>query len=254
MKLQRSETCLFGVALLLLTQCTLVSAGMACYQACLYACLEVGVWAFANPLGIAVGITGCNTVCMVACACALFIPPACFANDTTVAVSAPDGTLHSTPVSAVHAGDQVLTLVDGRPIVTRVVRNVQSKGSFDFFEFEVRSDHTVSTLKVTPQHAMLILDASRELRFFVPADVRVGDEMLSSDGSTWNVSGIRRSTGAEKFTLVTSEGSVLASGVLVSTICDEEISSGLKMDDVVEGWKLKHSYDRYAHSQLSIST
>jgi len=78
--------------------------------------------------------------------------------------------------------------------------------------------------------------------------------MLSSDGSTWNVSNIRRSKGDEKFTLVTSEGSVLASGVLVSTICNEEISSGLKMDDIVEGWKLKHSYNRYAHSQLSIST
>ena len=48
--------------------------------------------------------------------------------------------------------------------------------------------------------------------------------------------------GSEKFTLVTTEGSVLASGVLVSTICEEEISLGIKVDDIVPGWKAKHPY------------
>jgi len=61
--------------------------------------------------------------------------------------------------------------------------------------------------------------------------------MLSIEGSTLNVSNIRRSTVDERFTLVTSEGSVIASGVVVSTICNEEISSGLKMNEVVKGWK-----------------
>jgi hypothetical protein len=66
--------------------------------------------------------------------------------------------------------------------------------------------------------------------------------MQSSDGSVWKVSRIGQSIGDKKFTLETTEGSVLASGVLVSTICDSEVKVGLKMDDVMVGWKLKHPY------------
>lgn len=182
----------------------------------------------------------------------MWAPPTCFANDTTITVSATNGTLLNKPISAVHAGDQVLTLVDGRPITTRVVRNVKSSGSFDFFEFQVRSDGAeVSILKVTPQHSMLLVDPLGEMRFSLPAAVRVGDEMQSSDGSAWKVSQIGHSVGNEKYTLVTTEGSVLASGVLVSTICEEEIRVGLKMDDVMPIWKLRHPYDLYAQTPAS---
>jgi hypothetical protein len=244
MKLQR--TALIGVvAFLLLTGSSSVSAGAACFSACCSACCAAtgGPAAFAGPLGILVDYTGCFGICLVACGSALWVPPACFANDTIIAVSAPDGTLINKPISAVHVDDQVLTLVDGQPVTTRVVRNVQSNGSFDFFEFEVRTDRAVSTLKVTPQHSMLLVDPLGEMRFSPPADVSVGDKMQSSGGSAWKVSHIGHSMGDEKFTLVTTEGSVLASGVLVSTICEEEINVGLKMGDVMQGWKLKHPYD-----------
>ena len=59
---------------------------MACFHACAVACCEAGVLAFATPLGIAVGVTGCTGVCAVACATAAFVPPACFGNDTTLRV------------------------------------------------------------------------------------------------------------------------------------------------------------------------
>jgi len=223
---------------------------MACFHACAIACCEAGVFAFAGPLGIAVGATGCAGVCMVACANAAFIPPACFANDTTIPVFTPDGTLINKPISAVHVDDQVVTLVDGQPITTRVVRNVRSKGRFDFLEFEVRSDRAVSTLKVTPQHGMALADPLGDLRFALPADVRVGDRMMSSDGSAWEVSHIARSIGEEKFTLVTTEGSVLASGILVSTICEEEITVGHTWSDVLRGWKLRHPYAVNANAKV----
>lgn len=158
---------------------------------------------------------------------------------------APDGTRLEKSISAVRDGDSVLTMADGRPVLTRVIRNIQSSGSFDFFEFEVRSHHTVTTLKVTSQHGMLLVDPLGEMRFALPADVRVGDEMQSSDGSAWKVSRIGHFghfVGVDKFTLETTEGSVLASGLLVSTICEEEINPGTRMDDIMPGWKARHQY------------
>jgi len=250
------QTASIGIALLSLARTTFVSAGLACFPACAVACCECagGPSAFAGPLGIAVGVTGCAGICMVACANFLWVPPACFASDTTITVSAPNGTLLDTPISAVHVDDQVLTLVDGKPVTTRVVRNVHSSGSFEFFEFEVRSDHGVSTLKVTPQHSILLVDPLGEMRFSLPANVSVGDVMQSGNGSIGKVSHIGHSVGDEKFTLVTAEGSVLASGVLVSTICDEEIKVGVKMDDVIYGWKLRHPYNLRVHPQAIVST
>ncbi|KID84696.1 hypothetical protein MGU_08041 [Metarhizium guizhouense ARSEF 977] len=228
----------------LLHQAKLTLAGMACFSACSVACCECagGPAAFAGPLGIAVGVTGCAGVCMVACATLVWVPPACFSNDTTIAMYAPDGTRLEKPISAVRDGDSVLTMADGRPVPTRVIRNVQSSGSFDFFEFEVLSHHTIATLKVTSQHGMLLVDPLGEMRFALPGDVRVGDEMQSSDGSAWKVSRIGHSVGVDKFTLETTEGSVLASGLLVSTICEEEINAGTRMDDIMPGWKARHQY------------
>lgn len=247
------ETSLLWATLLLLIQTSSVLGGVACYQGCLYACLEVGVFAFANPLGIAVGITGCNTVCMVACASALFVPPACFANDTTIATpsSALEGKVVNKPISEVDVGDEVLTIVDGQLVSTRVVRNLRSSGDFAFFEFETRvkskSDENagVSTLKVTPEHTMLLVNASGEIAFSRPADVKIGDKMKSSDGSVRRVSRIGHAMGKEKYTLVTTEGSVLASGMLVSTMCSEGISDEKAVNDTVNDWKLRHQYHLY---------
>ncbi|RFU73236.1 nacht nucleoside triphosphatase [Trichoderma arundinaceum] len=151
------------------------------------------------------------------------------------------------PISAVHEGDHVLTTVEGQLLTTRVVRNVRSRGSFDFFKFEVRSNNTVSTLKVTPQHGMLLIDQLGEMRFSSPADIRIGDEMRPSEGSAWKVSRIGHYVGAEKFALETTEGSVLTSGLLISTICEEEISAGVKVYDIMAGWKARHQYSAHPY-------
>jgi hypothetical protein len=49
------------------------------------------------------------------------------------------------------------------------------------------------------------------------------------------VADISHSVGNKKFTLITTEGSMLVSSVLVSTVCDEEINIGLRMNDVTCG-------------------
>lgn len=232
------------LSLLLHTLIDSASAGVACFPACAIACCECtgGPAAFAGPLGIAIDFTGCAGICAVACASLVWVPPACFANDTLISVAAPDGTLLEKSISEVNVGDEVLTLVNGRTSTTRVVRNDHSSGMFEFFEFDVRSGKSVSTLKVTPQHGMLVVDRRGDLRFSHPVDVSVGDVMQTADGSEWKVSRIGHFVGDEKFTLVTTEGSVLASGLLVSTLCEEEIKSGSKMDDVMPAWKLRHQY------------
>ncbi|GKZ31187.1 hypothetical protein AbraIFM66950_011399 [Aspergillus brasiliensis] len=243
MKLQQN----FNVVLLplmSLSLANLASAGAACFPACMVACCECagGPAAFAGPLGIAVGFTGCTGICMVACATLVWAPPACFANDTLVTVSGPDGMLHPTSITAIHAGDEVLTLVNGQPTTTRVVRNIQSSGTFDFMELEVQSGTERSTLKVTPQHGLLLIDHQEQIRFSFASDVHVGARIPSGNGAPWIVSRVKHVSGSEKFTLETTEGSVLASGLLVSTICEEEISTGLRMEEIMNDWKSRHQY------------
>ncbi|KAF8159150.1 hypothetical protein B0H34DRAFT_702277 [Crassisporium funariophilum] len=270
MKIQSSVSMNPIAFLLLLSQFVWpVLAGVVCFQACTVECCMVGVWAFANPLGIAVGVTGCAGVCMVACATLAFVPPACFASDTAIAtvVSVPNvgnsTQVLNRPISEVHVGDEVLTMVDGKQRTTRIVHNIHSKGDFDFFEFELVRAHpaamghlqAVSTrkLKVTPQHSMLLVDAMGEGLYFADAeDVRIGDKMKTGDGSAWQVSNIHQSRANEKYTLVTSEGSVLASGVLVSTICDEAVGTGQKLDDVLPDWKSKHRYELYTQNNFAV--
>jgi hypothetical protein len=186
---------------------------------------------------------------MVACATLVWVPPACFANDTSIAVFTDDGTVLDKPISAVNIDDEVLTLVDGQPSRTRVVQNVHSTGSFDFFLFNVTSADVTTTLKVTPQHGLLLVNKEDETGFSLPADVSIGNNMRLRDGTTGKVSGINQFIGSERYTLVTTVGTVLASGVLVSTICDEEVHTGLNMDGVMDDWRLRHQYhlrERYA--------
>ncbi|KAF8167114.1 hypothetical protein B0H34DRAFT_680314 [Crassisporium funariophilum] len=247
-----------------------VLGGVACFAACAIACCEVGAFAFAEPLDIEVGITGCFDVCLVACASLVWAPPACFAGDTSIAtlVSVPS-TKNSTsvlniPISEVHVGDDVLTLIDGKHRTTRIIHNIHSKGEFEFLEFElIRADlaeldggRVTSTrkIKVTPQHSMLVTDPFKgDMRFSIAEHVKVGDLMKTSDGSSWKVSNISRSMGEERYTLVTSEGSVLASGVLVSTVCEEEMRSEQALDDVMDAWKVKHRYGMYTKQSLASS-
>ncbi|KAF8161691.1 hypothetical protein B0H34DRAFT_796432 [Crassisporium funariophilum] len=257
---------------LLLSHSTLpVFGGLACFPACAIACCEAASAAvFAGPLGVVAGLTGCAGVCSVACATLVWLPPACFAGDTSISalISLPNtknGTyIINKPISEVRVGDEVLTLVDGQHRTTRIVRNIHAKGDFDFLEFELVRIHALGiedggvastrNLKVTPRHSMLLVELlSSEMRFAHAEDVKKGDMMKTSDGSTWQVSNILPSTGDERYTLVTAEGSVLASGVLVSTICEEEVSTGQRLEEVEQGWKLKHGYGMYTQQGLAVS-
>ncbi|GIJ91956.1 hypothetical protein Asppvi_010931 [Aspergillus pseudoviridinutans] len=245
MKLQQNfQSHVVLLLLMLLVRGHLASAGAACFPACMVACCECagGPAAFAGPLGIAVGFTGCTGICMVACATLVWAPPACFANDTLITMFAPNGTLYTNSITAVHAGDEVLTLVNGQLTTTRVVRNLRSSGTYDFMEFEVQSDGVMSTLKVTPQHGLLILDQQGQMRFSFASDVNIGARIPSRNASPWTVSRIKYVSGSEKYTLETTDGSILASDVLVSTICEEEISTGLKMEEIMHDWKSRHQY------------
>lgn len=200
------------------------------------------MFAFAGPLGIAVGVTGCTGVCMVACATAAFVPPACFANDTYLHVVSPTPNANL-PISEVQAGDYVVTLAsDNTQRITKVVKNLRTAGRVDIFEFTASyaNGTPASALKVTPNHGVLIL-RDNNLLLSLPTNIRPGDVFVSSRGPLV-VTNITKSVAEERFTLISTEGTVLASDVLVSTLCDEEIVPGKKLNDVLPSWRLRHQY------------
>lgn len=238
----------FFLNLSLLIHARLAWAGAACFPACAVACCTwtTGPAAFAGALGIGIDYTGCAGVCMVACATAAWVPPACFANDTTIAVITINGTSTEKLISDVYVGDEILTLVGGQMATTRVVHNILSTGGFDFFDITVRTDRRLSTLRVTPEHGILLVNNNEATKMAFPEDVRLGDKMLSWDGATAVVTHIKRSTGPEKYTLVTTEGTVIASSLYVSTLCETEIRDDLDADVALGDWKIRHPY--HVHS------
>lgn len=53
---------------------------------------------------------------------------------------------------------------------------------------------------------------------------------------------IRQGHSDEKYALVTAAGTVLASDMLVSTICDEQVETGAKLLEVIPDWQERHAY------------
>jgi hypothetical protein len=167
----------------------------------------------------------------------------CFGNQTTVSVLNGQGIIIDVPIALVQPQDKILTLMQGKVSEVRVTQNDKYEGEFDFFEFEaVSRDNSsrVLTVSVTPTHVMILVKTDT-LIFSLPNDIRVGDLFHSHEG-VFEVSKIRKYSSSEKYTLVTNEGTLLASGILVSTICEEEIVSGGEVTELLTIWKQKHHY------------
>ena len=152
----------FTFTTILLFICTLVlvhspqqvQGGVGCFAACAVACCEAGVFAFANPLGIAVGVTGCSGVCMVACATAAFVPPACFHQNTTIRLFNSD---LEVPISSIKENDLVF---DGSLTPAKVTRNAlftSSGNSSEMFDFRSITLSNNKTLTVTAEHGVIIM-------------------------------------------------------------------------------------------------
>ena len=79
-------------------------------------------------------------------------------------------------------------------------------------------------LKVTPQHGVITV-VNKEKQIQLASSIKVNDTMINSEGALMKVIEVSSFIGEDKYTLETTHGSVIASGVFVTTFCDQNIEN-----------------------------
>lgn len=209
----------------------------AAYAACILSCELACAGGLAITAGVALpAYLACAAGCPAYCAPSIV----CFSEDTKLMVSQ-NGREVSKGIAFVHPGDMVKTLSDGNPHWTKVIGNIKTEGSFDFLQLSLRNETHILTeqLTVTPEHGMIFSNNGR-MTLNKASHVQVGDQMISAQG-TKSIMSVKPVQLDNKYTLLTTDGTVLASDIFVSTICSEEIDGGEKLfKEKMENWRNNH--------------
>ena len=142
----------------------------------------------------------------------------CFHEQTMINVLENDKIIQR-QVSKLKNGDKVLTFDGGKKIVTKVLKIIENKGSFEFFEFKCRNkDSNIKSITVTGNHTMIIYFKKNNEIKFMPADqVKVGDVFRTTDGM-FEIFEINKKNMNDSYELRVEKGTVLANDILVSTL------------------------------------
>lgn len=198
---------------------------------CLATCGVFGVTSIVsvNPALMAIDAK-CYSACVGICATG---PVQCFSNDTEIKVLE-NGKAINKKIENVKENDLVLTYdINKKEILTFVVRNEKSEGSFDFLLIEVGN----KTLKVTTNHIMIILE-NNLFKIKKAKELTINENILTEEGvfKIKKISPFKLNT---KYTLITKEGTVLANGIFVSIACENDLKALKSNDlkDLLSNWK-----------------
>lgn len=183
-----------------------------------------------------VGCTAAASLCAAACALS------CFSSTTTVIVLE-NGVGVEKNIGMTHVGDYVRTLVDGKLAWSKVVKNTRVEGPFEFVQIKAQnatSQHDTQ-LAVTPNHGLVLIGEDGHFHLDSAKHIESGDLVAASDGDVLHVTEVSNLVMQDKYILETSEGTVLASDVFVSTICDEEVGNSEQLLSAkMKEWNIRH--------------
>lgn len=123
--------------------------------------------------------------------------------------------------------------------------NIRTEGDFEFVQIDAKNttDGNRKRLKVTPSHAVILIDHDGRRILDLAEHIKVGDRIIASNGDILSVTEVDSVVMRDKCTLETADGTVLASEVLVSTICKEELNDGERpFERTMKDWRLKHNF------------
>ena len=143
----------------------------------------------------------------------------CFHEQTIMNVLEKDDKIMKKQVSDIKIGDRVLTYDGGLKILTKVMKNVENKGSFEFYEFKCRNKDLIKSITVTGNHTMIIYSKdNNKVQFKSANQVKIGDLFRTIDGM-YEIFEINKKKMNRKYDLKVENGTVLANDILVSTLC-----------------------------------
>jgi hypothetical protein len=145
----------------------------------------------------------------------------CFHEKTIINVLENDNKIKKRQVSHIKKDDRVLTYDGGKKILTKVIKNVENKGPFEFYEFKCRNknkDLYTKSITVTGNHTMLIYSKDDNKIQFKSADrTKIGDLFRTTDGM-YEIFEINKKRMNRSYELRVENGTVLANDILVSTL------------------------------------
>ena len=161
------------------------------------------------------------------------ITTACFSSDTTIS-KIEEGYIKNVPIYDLKENDIVLANNENK--LTKIVRNVKSEGLFDFTQIILESK---KVLTVTNEHGIIVLDDKLNKKIIRADNLKEGQKLITLKG-TEVIKKINNLKLKDKYILETSNGTVIANNIYVSTICDDMIDEKINSDDLIKQWKNKH--------------
>lgn len=200
-----------------------VIIGASCYGICLTSCLSMAPGKFAAIVGIVFDIQGCSAMCMPVCARGLAIPGYCFDIETTILRVREDNMVQTIKITDARVGDIVLTT----DWMTKQVKNTRITGIEHvqeqslFIEIAFQFDESLASrdkIVVTAEHIMLIQDGEGKVQGKEAAEVKVGDQLLTTRGII-KITEVLSYTKPQRIEIETAEGTIIANGVLTTSHC-----------------------------------
>lgn len=143
-------------------------------------------------------------------------------------------------IAEVNVGDAVVTLTDaGELVSTTVLLNLKTEGDVSFKEIRL---HDGTTFNATDEHIVGVRRSSALLEVEQAQQVKVGDDMLTADGTYATVQSVRPVTKTSKWTLATAMGTVLVNGVYMTAVCDDSFSEMPKDFSAATAWWRDHHH------------
>jgi hypothetical protein len=168
----------------------------------------------------------------------------CFSERTNVTVLK-DGVSNRKNIADVKKGDIVATLKDGTAGWTTVSRNLKTEGEVEFLQITTRSLKTgnYNEIEVTPQHGLVLSNVHNTLTIDSAKHIEIGDHLLGVNNEVLVVVDISTHTMNAKHTLETSDGTVFASDLFTTTLCNDEVAGGERLfDPTMNDWRMRHNF------------
>ena len=165
----------------------------------------------------------------------------CFSKETSIFVQK-NKSITETNIANIKKGDIVLTIEKGKKIFTTVKNIYKEEGSFIFYYIQAKNEKgIIISLKVTENHGIIILNDYKKTIIHAK-NAKNGDLLLAEDG-IYIIFNIGKEQLKEKYSLYTENGTILASKIFVSTVCEEDIENGVSFDEFIKKWRIAHNYN-----------
>ena len=101
-----------------------------------------------------------------------------------------------------------------------------------------------SNIKITGNHGIIVKNKNEDGKKIILAkNAKIGDILYNLNGEQLKIIDIKKEVQNLKYTLVTEDGTVLASDIYISIICENLIDGNSKFEDIMYNWRKLHGYN-----------